>query len=133
RRAPRGPPPRLPHPWGAVRAPASAAGARPRERRPAADPGSACAPAPSVPAAEDAAARAGLAGPGGDPARGRRLRATRMSRLGTTAMTFLLLGAADAVVTYRLVARHGRHVTRWASDTAWSEAMGDETWHLWPA
>ena len=56
-----------------------------------------------------------------------------MNRLGTTAITFLLLGAADAVVTYRLDARHGRHVTRWASDTAWSEAMGDETWHLWPA
>ena len=56
-----------------------------------------------------------------------------MSRLGTTAVTFLLLGAADAVVTYRLEARHGRHVTRWASDTAWSEATGDETWHLWPA
>jgi hypothetical protein len=48
-------------------------------------------------------------------------------------VTFLLLGAADAVVTYRLDARHGRHVTRWSSDTEWSEALGDETWHLWPA
>jgi len=56
-----------------------------------------------------------------------------MTRLGTTAVTFLLLGAADAVVTFGLEARHGRHVTRWASDTAWSEALGDETWHLWPA
>jgi hypothetical protein len=56
-----------------------------------------------------------------------------MSRLGTTAVTFLLLGAADAVVTYRQEAIQGRHVTRWASDTEWSEALGDETWHLWPA
>ena len=56
-----------------------------------------------------------------------------MSRLGTTAVTLLLLGAADALVTHRLEARHGRHVTRWASDTAWSEATGDETWHLWAA
>ena len=56
-----------------------------------------------------------------------------MSRLGTMAVTFLLLGAADAVVTYRLDGLHGRHVTRWASDTEWSEALGDETWHLWPA
>jgi hypothetical protein len=56
-----------------------------------------------------------------------------MSRLGTTAVTFLLLGAADGVVTHRLEARYGRHVTRWFSDTAWSEATGDETWHLWAA
>jgi hypothetical protein len=56
-----------------------------------------------------------------------------MSRLGTTAVTLLLLGAADALVTHRLEALHGRHVTRWASDTEWSEALGDETWHLWPA
>ena len=56
-----------------------------------------------------------------------------MSRLGTTAVTLLLLGAADALVTQRLEALHGRHVTRWASDAEWSEALGDETWHLWPA
>jgi hypothetical protein len=56
-----------------------------------------------------------------------------MSRLGPTAVTFLLLGAAGALVTNRLEARHGRHVTRWFSDTAWSEATGDEAWHVWPA
>jgi hypothetical protein len=56
-----------------------------------------------------------------------------MSRLGSTAVAFLLLGAAGAVVTHRLEARYGRHVTRWFSDTAWSEATGDDTWHLWPA
>ena len=52
-----------------------------------------------------------------------------MSRLGTTAVTLLLLGAADALVTHRLEALYGRHVTRWLSDTEWSEALGDETWH----
>jgi outer membrane protein assembly factor BamB len=56
-----------------------------------------------------------------------------MTRLGTAALTVLLLGAADAVVTFVLQARHGRHVTRWASDTVWSQALGDETWHLWAA
>jgi hypothetical protein len=56
-----------------------------------------------------------------------------MSRLGTTAVTLLLLGAGDALVTHRLETRYGPHVTRWASDTAWSEATGDETWHLWAA
>ena len=56
-----------------------------------------------------------------------------MSRLGGTAVRFLLLGAAVAVATSRLEARYGRHVTRWASDTAWSEATGDETWHVWAA
>ena len=56
-----------------------------------------------------------------------------MSRLGTTAVTLLLLGAADALITHHLEARYGRHVTRWFSDTAWSQATGDETWHLWPA
>ena len=56
-----------------------------------------------------------------------------MSRLGGTAVTLLLLGAADALVTHRLEARYGPHVTRWASDTAWSEATGDEAWHVWPA
>jgi hypothetical protein len=56
-----------------------------------------------------------------------------MSRLRTMTVTFLLLGAADAVVTYRLDARHGRHVTRWSSQAEWSEATGDDTWHLWPA
>ena len=39
-------------------------------------------------------------------------------------MTLLLLGAADALVTHRPEARHGRHVTRWASDTAWSGGHG---------
>jgi hypothetical protein len=56
-----------------------------------------------------------------------------MSRLGTLTATFLLLGAADALVTYRLDAIHGRRVTRWAVRTEWSEATGDETWHVWPA
>jgi putative pyrroloquinoline-quinone binding quinoprotein len=56
-----------------------------------------------------------------------------MTRLGTTAVTFLLLGATDAAVTLRLDARHGRHVTRWWWQTAWSEATGDPTWHLWTA
>jgi len=56
-----------------------------------------------------------------------------MSRLGTTAVTFLLLGAADGLLTHRLEARYGPHVTRWASDTIWSEATGDEAWHVWPA
>ena len=56
-----------------------------------------------------------------------------MSRLGTTAVTFLLLGAADALVTHRLETRYGPHVTRWASDTVWSEAIGDEAWHVWRA
>ena len=56
-----------------------------------------------------------------------------MSRLGTTAVTFLLLGAADALVTHRLETRHGPRVTRWASDTIWSEAIGDEAWHVWRA
>ena len=56
-----------------------------------------------------------------------------MIRLGTTAVTILLLGAADALLTHRLEARYGPHVTRWASDEAWSEAIGDEAWHVWAA
>ena len=70
--------------------PAPAARARSRDGRAAADREGTCSPASSVAAAEDAAARAGLAGPRGDPARGRRFRAPRMSRLGTMTVTFLL-------------------------------------------
>jgi hypothetical protein len=56
-----------------------------------------------------------------------------MSRLGPMAATLLLLGAGDALVTHHLEAVHGRRVTRWAASTEWSEATGDETWHVWAA
>jgi hypothetical protein len=56
-----------------------------------------------------------------------------MSRLGPMAATLLLLGAGDGLVTYRLEAVHGRRVTRWAARTEWSEATGDQTWHVWPS
>jgi len=56
-----------------------------------------------------------------------------MSRLGPMAATLLLLGAGDALVTHRLEALHGRRVTRWAVSREWSEATGDQTWHVWPA